>query len=99
MGLLTRNEYKAIAANLSLTGCAFVDGGFRPAASGATFESVNPATGEKLADIADCDATDIDFAVAKAREAFDGRPLVKGASIRTEGCSHRSLQVPDTRVA
>ncbi len=71
MGLLTRDEYKAIAANLSLPVCAFVDGGFRPAASGATFESINPATGEKLADIADCGAADVDFAVAKAREAFD----------------------------
>ena len=50
---------------------AFIDGGFRPAISGKTFDTVNPATGEKLADIAACGAADVDFAVEKAREAFD----------------------------
>jgi gamma-glutamyl-gamma-aminobutyraldehyde dehydrogenase len=74
MDLLTQEEYKSIAANLTLPTNAFIDGGYRPAASGKTFESVNPATGEKLADIAACGQEDVDFAVAKAREAFeDGR--------------------------
>ncbi|MEM6305410.1 MAG: aldehyde dehydrogenase [Pseudomonadota bacterium] len=74
MELLTKGEYAAIAAELSLPSAAFIDGGYRPAISGKTFESVNPATGEKLADIAACDAQDVDVAVAKAREAFeDGR--------------------------
>lgn len=72
--LLTREEYEAIASRLNLPTNAFIDGSFRPAASGKTFESVNPATGVKLADIAACAAEDVDFAVAKAREAFeDGR--------------------------
>ncbi|RYG90335.1 aldehyde dehydrogenase [Loktanella sp. IMCC34160] len=71
MGLLTLDEYKAIAAGLDLPNAAFIDGGFRPAISGRTFETVNPATGEKLADIAACGAEDVDFAVTKAREAFD----------------------------
>ncbi|GAA6165717.1 aldehyde dehydrogenase [Pelagimonas sp. KU-00592-HH] len=74
MDLLTQEEYTSIAANLTLPTNAFIDGGYRPAASGKTFESVNPATGEKLADIAACGQEDVDFAVAKAREAFeDGR--------------------------
>jgi gamma-glutamyl-gamma-aminobutyraldehyde dehydrogenase len=74
MGLLTRNEYKAIAAGLDLPNAAFIDGGFRPATSGKTFASINPATGEKLTDISACGAEDVDFAVARAREAFeDGR--------------------------
>lgn len=74
MDLLTQEEYKSIAANLTLPVNAFIDGGYRPAASGKTFESVNPATGEKLADIAACGQEDVDFAVLKAREAFeDGR--------------------------
>ncbi|WP_421704297.1 aldehyde dehydrogenase [Aliiroseovarius sp.] len=74
MDLLTREEYEAIAKGLTLPTNAFIDGAFRPAASGNTFESVNPATGEKLADIADCGLEDVDFAVEKAREAFeDGR--------------------------
>lgn len=72
--LLTTEEYKAIAAALSLPTQAFIDGGFRPAASGATFDSVNPATGDVLAKVAACSAKDVDFAVQKARDAFeDGR--------------------------
>ena len=50
---------------------AYLDGGFVPAVSGATFESIDPATGRKLADIAACDAQDVDRAVASARAAFD----------------------------
>ncbi|WP_424972880.1 aldehyde dehydrogenase [Dinoroseobacter sp. S76] len=73
-GLLTTEEYKAIAAELSLPNQAFIDGRFRPAASGATFPSVNPATGDTLAEIAACGAADVDVAVAKARDAFaEGR--------------------------
>ena len=50
---------------------AYLDGGFVPAVSGATFESIDPATGRKLADIAACNAQDVDRAVASARAAFD----------------------------
>lgn len=71
MGLLTQDEYKSIAAGLTLPGGAFIDGAFRPAISGETFPTVNPATGDKLADVAACGAADVDFAVEKAREAFD----------------------------
>ncbi|MEM9126299.1 MAG: aldehyde dehydrogenase [Pseudomonadota bacterium] len=71
MELLTQDEYKSIAAGLILPTGAFVEGAFRPATAGATFATVNPATGDTLADIAACDAADVDFAVEKAREAFD----------------------------
>lgn len=74
MTLLTHEEYKAIAAGLDLPTQAFIDGSFRPAKSGKTFESLNPATGKLLAKVAACDAADVDFAVEKARDAFeDGR--------------------------
>ncbi len=69
--LLTRAEYGALAANLNFPTGAFIDGSFRPALSGETFETVNPATGAVLAQIASCAAADVDFAVEKAREAFD----------------------------
>lgn len=68
---LTSAEYKAIATNLQLPTNAFIDGAFRPAHSGKTFRTTNPATGETLAEIAACDAVDVDFAVANARAAFD----------------------------
>ncbi|MEQ8902088.1 MAG: aldehyde dehydrogenase [Roseovarius sp.] len=71
MSLLTRDEYAAIAATLDLPTGAFIDGGYRPAISGRTFATVNPATGETLAEVAACGAEDVDFAVTKARAAFD----------------------------
>ncbi|MBN3560888.1 aldehyde dehydrogenase [Aliamphritea spongicola] len=72
--LLTLEEYQAVAADLNPASMSFVDGGFRPSVSGNTFESTNPATGELLANVAACNAEDVDFAVHKAREAFeDGR--------------------------
>ncbi|MEM1389363.1 MAG: aldehyde dehydrogenase [Pseudomonadota bacterium] len=74
MTLLTKDEYVAIAAGLSLPTGAFIDGAFRAARSGETFASINPATGDTLAEIAACGAADVDFAVEKARDAFeDGR--------------------------
>lgn len=53
---------------------AFIDGTFRDAASGARLPSENPANGLVIADIAACDASDIDDAVRAGRRAFeDGR--------------------------
>ena len=71
MTLLTTEEYKAIAKSLSLPTQAFIDGSFRPAISGKTFDTVNPATGEVIAKIAACGAEDVDLAVEKARDAFE----------------------------
>jgi hypothetical protein len=69
--LLTRAEYQAIAQDLNLPCNAFIDGKFQAARSRKTFTSINPATGKTIAKIAACDARDVDFAVKKAREAFD----------------------------
>ncbi|MEM0949644.1 MAG: aldehyde dehydrogenase [Pseudomonadota bacterium] len=69
--LLTAEEYRSIAAGLDFPTQAFANGGFRASASGATFPTLNPATGEKLAEVAACGSADVDFAVEKAREAFD----------------------------
>ncbi|MGI9510297.1 MAG: aldehyde dehydrogenase family protein, partial [Geminicoccaceae bacterium] len=71
---LTREEYAAVAAGLTLPRTAFIDGSFRKAKSKKTFATINPATGKTLAEVAACGADDVDFAVTKAREAFeDGR--------------------------
>jgi aldehyde dehydrogenase (NAD+) len=51
--------------------CLLIDGKWVPALSGKTFDSINPATGEVLATIADGDAADVDLAVASARRAFE----------------------------
>ncbi|MDB5576224.1 MAG: aldehyde dehydrogenase [Bradyrhizobium sp.] len=47
-------------------------GGEFKALTKTTFDAINPATGEKLAEIARCGASDIDAAVFAAREAFPG---------------------------
>lgn len=70
MDLLTRDEYAAIGAALDLPKAAFIDGKYRKG-SGKKLPTLNPATGEVLAEIAACNAKDVDFAVGKAREAFE----------------------------
>jgi gamma-glutamyl-gamma-aminobutyraldehyde dehydrogenase len=69
--LLTRAEYAAIADGIDFPRSAFIDGGFR-AGTGAPLMTLNPATGEEICKIAACGADDVNTAVAKAREAFDG---------------------------
>ena len=50
---------------------AFINGKFVDAASGKTFKSINPATDVVLAEVAECDAVDVDRAVNSARKAFE----------------------------
>jgi phenylacetaldehyde dehydrogenase len=52
----------------------FIDGKWVEAASGKTFPSYNPATGEVMAKIAEGDREDINRAVKAARKAFDSGP-------------------------
>jgi aldehyde dehydrogenase (NAD+) len=49
----------------------FIAGAFRPAASGETFATINPATEEPLARVAAAGPADVDAAVAAARTAFE----------------------------
>src|SRR6516225_7570220 len=49
---------------------AFIDGRYVDAASGATFDCINPATGKLLARVAAGDSEDINRAVTSARAAF-----------------------------
>ena len=50
----------------------FIDGEWLDAAAGETFETIDPATGAVLAEVARGEAEDIDRAVSAARRAFDG---------------------------
>jgi phenylacetaldehyde dehydrogenase len=52
----------------------FINGQFVNAASGRTFDTPNPATGETLARVAEGDAEDINRAVTAARKAFEEGP-------------------------
>jgi phenylacetaldehyde dehydrogenase len=50
----------------------YINGDFVDAAAGETFETLDPATGEVLAEVARGEAEDIDRAVRAARKAFEG---------------------------
>jgi phenylacetaldehyde dehydrogenase len=52
----------------------FINGQWVDAASGKTFETPNPATGDTLARVAEGDAEDINRAVTAARRAFESGP-------------------------
>src|SRR2546428_5675997 len=49
-----------------------IGGEWKDAASGRTFDTINPATGERLATVAEAGPEDIDAAVIAARKAYDG---------------------------
>jgi aldehyde dehydrogenase (NAD+) len=49
-----------------------IDGSRRPAVSGQYFETINPATERRIAQVAEAGPADIDAAVASARSAFEG---------------------------
>src|SRR5262249_56178520 len=51
-----------------------IGGRFGDAASGRTFPTHDPSTGEVLAQVAEGDREDVDPAVRAARTAFDPRP-------------------------
>src|SRR5579872_6794351 len=55
----------------------FIGGKWLDAASGKTFATLNPATGDVLAHVAEGDRADIDAAVRAARKAFEEGPWSK----------------------
>jgi acyl-CoA reductase-like NAD-dependent aldehyde dehydrogenase len=63
--------YQSIANKLKFEGRAFIGGKYVDAIDGEKFESINPATGEKLCTIAKCNAKDVDLAVKVSRKAFN----------------------------
>ncbi len=67
---LDRNVEEFIATPRQL----FINGQWADSASGKTFETPDPATGETLARIAEGDAEDINRAVKAARKAFEEGP-------------------------
>lgn len=54
-----------------------INGKFTDAASGKTFQTVDPRTGNVIADVAEGDAEDVNAAVSAARKAFDEGPWPK----------------------
>ena len=50
---------------------AFIGGELLNSRSGKTFVTWNPATGQKIADITECEKIDVEIAILSARKAFD----------------------------
>ena len=85
----------------------YIGGAYRPARSGDTFETINPATGETLAKVHLAGQEDVDDAVAAAEEGFKvwsamtgaarGRILMKAvALLRERNDELARLEVLDT---
>ena len=66
------HKIPAVAATKLLINNKWVD-----AESGKTFPTLNPATGQEIARVAEADAADVDKAVKAAREAFERGPWRK----------------------
>ena len=66
----TDRTEERVQAFISNPGKLLIDGEWVPAASGRTFDTINPATEEKLAEVAYGEKEDIDRAVRAARKAF-----------------------------
>jgi acyl-CoA reductase-like NAD-dependent aldehyde dehydrogenase len=82
---LSKQDWAGRAEALEPDGRAWIGGGFREAVSGRRFRNISPRDGSVLAEVAECDAADVDLAVASAREAFeDGRWANKAPADRKE---------------
>ena len=66
----------AVTPEIKQTEC-FIGGKWVPAQSGKTFETINPATEEVIAQVAEGDEADVDLAVQAARQAFENGPWGK----------------------
>ncbi|RWM97953.1 MAG: aldehyde dehydrogenase family protein [Mesorhizobium sp.] len=65
-----RNEADAWLAGRDFSRALFIDGAWKAAASGKTFDTSEPSSGKLLAKISDAGAGDIDAAVAAAAKAL-----------------------------
>jgi phenylacetaldehyde dehydrogenase len=78
MGIAVSPTIDSNAASfISKRGKILINNQWVDSASGKTFQTFNPATGEVLATLAEGDKEDINRAVAAARKAFEGGPWRK----------------------
>jgi aldehyde dehydrogenase (NAD+) len=62
-----------------------INGQWVEAVSGKRFDSINPATGDKICDIAEADAADVNLAVKAARNAFHTKSAWRRMSAAERG--------------
>ena len=71
MTSLTRADWEQRAKSLTIETRAFVNGTYRNAENGGTYECISPVDGRVLGVVASCDQADADLTVAIARETFN----------------------------
>jgi acyl-CoA reductase-like NAD-dependent aldehyde dehydrogenase len=64
-------DWIAAAAALAPETRLFIDGGFRPAEDGTTFETIAPRDGSRIAEVSSAGDADVDAAVRAASRAFE----------------------------
>ena len=64
-------DYRAMIPSLSYRNQAFINGRYVAAASGKSFDCISPIDGKVLTKVAECDAEDVNRAVAAARAVFE----------------------------
>jgi gamma-glutamyl-gamma-aminobutyraldehyde dehydrogenase len=75
-------HFEKVAGVIELPGQAVIGGRLEPARFGRTFHNVTPRNGTVINGVTDCEAADVDLAVAAAR-AFD-ETLAEPALLRQE---------------
>src|SRR5215813_11891595 len=66
-----------------------IDGKWVDSVSGRTFETINPATGEVIAKVAEGEKPDVDKAVKAARKAFEKGPWRKMSARERGRCLYK----------
>jgi gamma-glutamyl-gamma-aminobutyraldehyde dehydrogenase len=69
--MTTLDDWTRLAGDITPRTEIFIDGKYRAALSGATFDSINPATGELIAHVSSAEEHDVDAAVSSGRAAFE----------------------------
>ena len=68
---MSHPDWHSLAQTLEIEGRAFIQGQYTTAISGRTFDCINPANGQCLTQLAQCDAEDAERAVNAARHSFE----------------------------
>ena len=64
-----------------------IDGKWVDSVSGKTIETVHPATGDTICQVAEGDQADVDRAVQAARRAFESKPWARLSGAQRGGSS------------
>src|SRR5580658_7746482 len=75
-----------------------IDGKWVNAASGKTFDTINPTTGEVIARVAEADKADVDKAVEAARRAFESGPWAQMSAAQRGQLMHRLADLVEQNI-